>query len=85
MVLVGHKLLRAYGRISTTHAYTVVPEGDVILLPLKSNMDLLSRGNQLIQIVNDCVGFCFRNANYIRDETYKNFKVSDPGSRQQSV
>lgn len=85
MVLVGHKLLRAYGRTSTTHAYTVVPEGDVILLPLKPNMDLLSRGNQLIQIVDDCVSLCFGNANYVRDETCKDFKVSVPGSRQQSV
>ena len=84
MVLVGRELLCANGRTSITHAYTVVPEGDIILLPLKPNMDLLGRSDQLVQIMDDCISFCLGNANYIRDEPYGNFGVSIPGSRPES-
>ena len=45
------------GHKGIAYAYTIVPEGDVILLPLKANMDLLGRGDQLVQIVDDCIGF----------------------------
>ena len=65
-----------YQGASITHANTVVPEGNIILLPLEPNMNLLSRGDQLVQIVDNCVGFCFRNAYHIRDESYENFRVS---------
>ena len=78
MVLAGRKLLCANGRASNTHADTVVPEGDVILLPLKPNMDLLGRSNEFIEIMDDCIRFCFGNANYIRDEPYDNLRVSIP-------
>lgn len=77
------QLLCVDRRASFTHAYAVVPEGNVILLPLKSNMNFLGRGDQLVQIVDDCIGFCFGNANYIRDEPYI-FGVSISGSRQRT-
>ena len=47
-------------------------------------MDLLGRSGQLVQIMDDCIGFCFGNANYTRDEPYENFGVSIPGSKQKS-
>lgn len=49
-------------------ANAVVPEGNVIFLPLEPNMNFLSRADQLVQIVNDHTGFCFRYTNYIRDK-----------------
>ena len=51
-----------------THTYAVVPEGNVIFLPLESNMYLLSRSYQLIQIMDDRLCFCFGNADYLRDK-----------------
>ena len=68
--------------LNITHTYTVVPEGNVMLLPLKPNLDLLGRSDQLVQIMDDCIGFCFRNANYIRDESYEYLQISVPYSRQ---
>lgn len=53
-----------------------------MLLPLKPNLDLLGRSDQLVQIMDDCIGFCFRNANYIRDESYEYLQISVPYSRQ---
>lgn len=32
-------------------------------------MNLLSRGHQLVEIMDDRLGFCFGNTDYIRDET----------------
>lgn len=54
------------GRI--TYTYAIVPEGNVIFLPLESNMYLLSRTYQLVQIINDRLCFCFGNADNLRDE-----------------
>ena len=48
VVLSKLELLCANGSASITHADTVVPEGDIILLPLEPNMDLLSRSNKLV-------------------------------------
>ena len=81
--LIGHYSLCVNGKTSNTHAYTINPQGGVIFPPLKSNMDLLGRGGQLAEIINDCISFCFRNTNYVRDKTYTNFEVSVPGSKQQ--
>lgn len=56
---------------NSSHANAIVPEGNVVILPLEPNMNLLSRGDQFVQIVHDRIGFCFGNSNYIRDETYE--------------
>ena len=71
MILFGRKLLCPNGSEGITYADTVVPEGDIIFLPLKTNMDLLSRSNKLVQIPDDGFSFCFGNANYLRDKSCK--------------
>ena len=70
VVLFKREPLCVNGSEGITYADTVVPEGNVILLPLEPNVDLLSRSNKLVEIFNDGVSFCFRNANNIRDEPW---------------
>ena len=82
VVLFGLKLLCASGSGGITHADTVVPEGNVILLPLEPNLDLLSRSDKLVQITDDRSSLCLRNANYIRDESCKWLAVSKSCDRR---
>ena len=37
---------------------------------------LLGRANELVQVINDGTGFCFGDADYVRDETYDDFSFS---------
>ena len=66
VVLFTRKLLCTCERARATNANTVVPEGNVVLLPLKPDMDFLSRSDQLVQQMNNCICFCLWNANNFR-------------------
>ena len=50
-------------------SYTIVPEGDVSFPPLKSNIDL-RRNGQLVQVIDNCSSFCYRDTRYVHDKTY---------------
>ena len=45
----------------TTYADTVVPERNIILLPLEADIDFLGSGDEFVEIANDSVGFSFGN------------------------
>lgn len=48
-----------------TYADTVVPERNIVLLPLEARMDLRGCGDELVKIVDDSVGFSFGNADNV--------------------
>ena len=45
-------------------------------------MYLLSRSDQLVQIMDDRLCFCFGNADYLRDESWEHFLISILMTRQ---
>ena len=51
-----------------TYADTVIPERNIILLPLEADIDFLGSGDEFVKIVDDSVGFSFRDAD---DVCYK--------------
>ena len=53
----------------STYADTVVPECYVVLLPLKTDMNLLSSGNDFIEILDNRVTFRFRDSHNACDKT----------------
>ena len=76
VILSRRKLRCRNGETRTAHADAIVPKGNIILLPLKPNMDFLSRSNQLVQIMYNCACFCLRNSDYVRNEPYERLGVS---------
>ena len=48
-----------------TYADTVVPERNIVLLPLEARMDLRGSGDELVKIVDDSVRFSFGNADNV--------------------
>ena len=48
-----------------TYADTVVPERNIVLLPLEAGIDLLVGGDELVKIVDNSVGFSFGDANNV--------------------
>ena len=48
-----------------TYADTVVPERNIVLLPLEADMDLLGSRDELVEIVDDSVGFSFGDADNV--------------------
>lgn len=51
-----------------TNTDAIIPESDIVLLPLEANMDLLGRRDDLFEIADDGVTLCFRYANNSGDE-----------------
>lgn len=65
--------LSEYARRSglvVTYGDTIVPEGNIILLPLKTDMELLCCGNDLVEIPNDGITFCLWDADDLGDEAW---------------
>ena len=51
-----------------TYANPTVPKCNVILAPLESHLQLLRRGNELVQIGHDGIALCLRDADDLRNE-----------------
>ena len=48
-----------------TYADTVIPEGNIILLPLEADIGFLGSGDEFVQIIDDSVGFSFGDADNV--------------------
>jgi len=53
-----------------TYSDAVVPESDIMLVPLESHMSLLGSRNDFVEIADDMVGFRFGNTDNLSDETW---------------
>lgn len=54
----------------TTDADTIVPESNVILLPLIADMDLLCSGDDFIEVTNDRITLSLRHSNDARHKSW---------------
>lgn len=54
--------------IGCTDTDAVVPESDVVLLPLEADMNLLSGGDDCVEIADDGVTLCLWYANNSGDK-----------------
>jgi len=53
-----------------TYTNAVIPESNVILLPLEANMELLGSRDDLAEIANNRIALSLGNSNYRFDETW---------------
>ena len=51
-----------------TYTDTVVPERNIVLLPLEMCMNLLSSGDEFVEIIDDCIRLGFGNADDSSDK-----------------
>ena len=54
----------------SAYADTIIPEGDVVLLPLQTDVEFLSGRDHLIEVANDSVALDLGNANNGLDEAW---------------
>lgn len=50
-------------------AYAIVPKGDIVLAPLETEVHLLGRGDNFVEVGNDVIAFYLWNADDFRHES----------------
>ena len=59
-----------YSGVVTAYGDAVVPEGNIVLLPLEANMKLLCRSNNFVQVSNDGITLGLGDADNLGDEAW---------------
>lgn len=59
---------KSISSLRVAHRDTIVPKGDIVLLPLEAYVKLLRRSNDLIEVSDDGVTLCLWDANDLSDE-----------------
>ena len=52
-----------------TYTYSIVPEDYIVWLPLHAHMELLRRGDDFTEELDNHITLHLRDADYLRDET----------------